>query len=376
MAPACSRSSWYHYCGRCKRAFFFLDTRANPSATAHTADESHRPQGRFYLATWWQPKLYKQRQLSLYRTQPGHSKRWLTFSANKTPEGTALRDFVTWSGMEQLVKHPTRGEKLLDLVISDLGEIKASVTCQIADHRGVLADLSINMPKEPVHSRVMWNFRGADWQRMEDKLKEESWEFLESDPNRGAEFLSNKILEAARSCIPRSERKVSNRRHPWLTQRAAIAVSAKHAAVGTEKERDTTEECSNILMDEYQSYVTRTQKEVTTFRGDSKLWWSRARQLVIKKGQVGNISALKVSGQWVHSAKEKAVAFAHVFCEKNRMPLLEINCYTAKVSITNLFETVDPSFKHVRGKALKAWRSSANINSVNPNLRTASRASP
>ena len=80
----------------------------------------------------------------------------MAYILNREPqEGTELRDFSLSSGMQQLVTQRTQGHNLLDLVIIDLGDISTSVTCVIADHRGVIADLSIPMPKEPVYSGLI-----------------------------------------------------------------------------------------------------------------------------------------------------------------------------------------------------------------------------
>ena len=53
-----------------------------------------------------------------------HHTRWLRHSSSVSVEGTSLYRFCMASGFKQFVKHPTRGENLLDLIISDLDRCK------------------------------------------------------------------------------------------------------------------------------------------------------------------------------------------------------------------------------------------------------------
>ncbi len=50
-----------------------------------------------------------------------HEAAWLRFSDGTTPEGRALQAFSNISGLDEKVGAPTRGDYLLDLVLSDLG---------------------------------------------------------------------------------------------------------------------------------------------------------------------------------------------------------------------------------------------------------------
>ena len=47
-----------------------------------------------------------------------HNEAWLKYSTGTTPEGRALQHFCAEHGLEEKVKKPTRGENLLDLVLT------------------------------------------------------------------------------------------------------------------------------------------------------------------------------------------------------------------------------------------------------------------
>ena len=68
-----------------------------------------------------------------------HHTRWLKCSNANTPEGTRLMRFCHLHNLSQMVKHPTRGEYLLDLVLTDLPQlITTAVTAPITDHNIVM----------------------------------------------------------------------------------------------------------------------------------------------------------------------------------------------------------------------------------------------
>ena len=72
-----------------------------------------------------------------------HEAGWLRFSDGTSIEVRLLRDVACSHGWEELVRKPTRGQYLLDLVLTDLGtEINATVARNISDHEAVLGTLA------------------------------------------------------------------------------------------------------------------------------------------------------------------------------------------------------------------------------------------
>ena len=77
-----------------------------------------------------------------------HNERWLKFSKGESPEGLELESVCAAHGLKQHVKSATRGEYLLDLVLSDLGQqIRCSVHPRVleSDHRCVIANIDISI---------------------------------------------------------------------------------------------------------------------------------------------------------------------------------------------------------------------------------------
>ena len=65
-----------------------------------------------------------------------HSIRWLMHSARESVEGRLLQDISSKHCFRQVVREPTRGEHLLDLVLTDVPGCKAKPCAAVADHKG------------------------------------------------------------------------------------------------------------------------------------------------------------------------------------------------------------------------------------------------
>ena len=93
-----------------------------------------------------------------------HHQRWLTHSYNNTPTGQKLWEICQEAGLQQLVREPTRGKYLLDLVLTDLSDItKVTILPEVADHKIVCIDIDIAVPLHDEQSRQGWDFVKTDW---------------------------------------------------------------------------------------------------------------------------------------------------------------------------------------------------------------------
>ena len=137
-----------------------------------------------------------------------HSIRWLTHSAKETREGAAMHDTANRMGLRQIVRAPTRGPYLLDLVLSDVKDITAKpLKAMIADHQIVFTTMRMSIPQAIEHERSLWHFSSADWSRLARDLQVEVWN-LDCGANENAKIFTNRILELARESIPHKAGKV------------------------------------------------------------------------------------------------------------------------------------------------------------------------
>ena len=88
-----------------------------------------------------------------------HHARWLRHSNGNTALGAQLKQVCDDFGLIQCVGKPTRGDYLLDLVLSDCGALASvQVAPEIADHRVVLFDVAIATQKSDPVERFVWSF--------------------------------------------------------------------------------------------------------------------------------------------------------------------------------------------------------------------------
>ena len=123
-------------------------------------------------------------------------------------------------GLTQLVSQPTRGRHLLDLVLSDIPDVKTNVLPKIADHAIVESVLNLPVPEQVVVQREVWHFKNADWVKLRADLCAADWSFLRTaDPNEGASELTKKILESAYGSIRKQTKREHKSTHPWLNDK-------------------------------------------------------------------------------------------------------------------------------------------------------------
>ena len=71
-----------------------------------------------------------------------HSIRWLTYSARESAEGNLLQDISDQLVMRQLIRERFRDKYLVDLVLTDVPDCTARPCAAVADHKGVLTQVT------------------------------------------------------------------------------------------------------------------------------------------------------------------------------------------------------------------------------------------
>ena len=255
-----------------------------------------------------------------------HNVEWLTFSNGTKPEGRELENVCSETGLVQLVRGPTRGDHLLDLVLSDFGSgIRSKVTPGIHDndHRGVLTTVSITVQaSEPVRRKV-YDYNKADWDKLRKTLADKDWQAFFSDLGAGdsASALTNLLLTLVDSCIP--SRWITDKAfaHPWLNDACREALRLKHLAVGTADFVRRRDECTETFLRTYNNHVAKVRNDLRKLSPSSKGWWKLSGSLLTKATGQENIPPLqKPDDSWAISAEDKAKELARVFQSKSTLP--------------------------------------------------------
>ena len=181
----------------------------------------HTDHGPFAVCAWYRPPEYgevatiasfkdewREQQRSAIGTiavgdMNVHSQHWLRLSSGESPEGAALAQVCRDIGARQVVREPTRESYLLDLVLTDIDDLKAKVVPGISDRDIVITSLKLSLPERNICQRAVWQFRDAVWDQLRDSLYEEDWSSIDAtDTNMAAQQMTDTILKLTRVSIP------------------------------------------------------------------------------------------------------------------------------------------------------------------------------
>ena len=91
-----------------------------------------------------------------------HHASWLRHSSSTSAAGRELFEVCGRMGLEQHVRQPTRGDYLLDLVLSDFSTcVSSEVLAGISDHNMVLTTLRFTVDAIESTTREHWLFSRA-----------------------------------------------------------------------------------------------------------------------------------------------------------------------------------------------------------------------
>ena len=257
-----------------------------------------------------------------------HHRRWLRHSSGITMEGKSLFQFCLRSGLKQLVKKPTRGDNLLDLVISDL-DGRITVLPQIADHNMVSASFAMGITEGLAVRRSVFEYSKADW----DKIGEEIWSFdwspMESfSVDESERYLHESLFGIITRHIPRRDILERKSAHPWINDRCLDAIKHKNLAAGTIRFAAECSSCSRVLFEEFLEHVKRMRDKLLREKRGSKQWWRTSNQIMDKSAARMSVPSLQIASGWVHDSAEKAKVFADTFASKFVLPATESNVFS------------------------------------------------
>ena len=175
---------------------------------------------------------------------------WLKYSSRNSSEGEALRRFCDGAGLRQIVRGPTRVNISWIYSLPIWG--KPSV--EFSPRSPITAPLPV--PRDEILTRIVWQFRDADWDGLKEALSIQDWSWLEDvDAHQGAQRLTDVILRHARRFIPQRCMKEQKRTHPWVNDRVMELVRLKRGAEGSLHEAVCRQQCSSGILEEYWKYA-------------------------------------------------------------------------------------------------------------------------
>ena len=260
-----------------------------------------------------------------------HHLHWLRFSTHTSVEGTMLFRFCGDNGFRQCVTEPTRGDNVLDLVLTDMAEVYgAEVGAQISDHRVVRSSVDLSVPRAETQLRTVYDYSFANWGRIRAELSCMDWSFIGTfDVDTSSVEFTRILLRLLDRFVPKRVVSTESSKHPWLNEQCLELIRKKRAAEGTPDFADAARACSEGILMEYHKYVDRTRAKFRRLRRGSKAWWRLASEIMSRKSGHSGVPALKRDdGTWERTAVGKAQLFVDTFEGRYFLPDAATNAYS------------------------------------------------
>ncbi|KAF2344684.1 Endonuclease/exonuclease/phosphatase [Trinorchestia longiramus] len=152
---------------------------------------------------------------------------WTT-SQSQAP-GSKLIDLTSTNSLQQHVNEPTRGNNILDLVMTtDLTINGLDVTNKIGDHQMIDFSLKVQDPNTRTQYKQVFDYKLTNFKLMREELGSHNYKVLMS--NKNAEecymILKEKIATATEHHILRKRVRPTNN-PPWISQEIQRLINAR-----------------------------------------------------------------------------------------------------------------------------------------------------
>ena len=258
-------------------------------------------------------------------------------SSLESNQSTLFCDLINDFSLDQLVLEPTRGNNVLDLLLTDHPEYirKVEVTDGISgsDHDSV--QFSINLTKQRAHKRrrMTYNFKKANFDDFRQLLSKVPWNccFLSESVNDCWENFKDILFTVADQCIPKSMLKPNLKKSKsWLSEESLSLIRKKRRAFklarrsGKHQHFLRYRSISNKVRDSTRrDHLLHIEQIIPDLNKDQRSFWRWLKKM--RSGQGSNIPDIHHHGKSLTRPIQKAKAFckffSSVFVQENEATL-------------------------------------------------------
>ena len=263
-----------------------------------------------------------------------------TWACSKT--ANKLINVTVENGLDQVVDKPTRGNNILDLVLTNNTNVirKIEVEPGLGDHEMVRVELDLKLKRKKANKRKVFIRQKADekgikedilqfqqkFRDIEDKPVQEQWDCLEEEIKNTMDRRVPSKSSSTRHDLPWFGRK--HRRLTRCKQRLYYKAKASGLPEDWERYKVIQKTTRRSLQRAKRGYIS--DHLANNIKDNPKAFWTFVKKT--KSEEVG-ISDLKVNNSVISDAKGKAEAlnnqFASVFTQENtdEIPTLDTEDY-------------------------------------------------
>lgn len=233
-------------------------------------------------------------------------------TAEERQQATALKRLNESFYLSQIIREPTRGNNILDLVITNSFSLIHSyhtINTIMSDHKLIYVHTNINslhpintQPKDSLAQNTLghYNFHSkhTNWPLLKKALKETDWNLLLSDKNNVDDILHEimttcqancnkyvpkKAILNKRNMIPR-DRKILMRKRYGLQQRLGVT---HYTPAREQLEQKIREIEMQLKMSIEEEQITKEQEAVKNIKGNPRYFFSYANKKLKTTSSVG-----------------------------------------------------------------------------------------
>ena len=227
-----------------------------------------------------------------------------------------------------------------------------------------------NIPRTEKIKRVIYNYSKLNVEKYKHELRAVDWQNIVTCEtiDIAADFFTNNLIAAAKSCMP--AKKVIDRGNdkPWITNEIKLLIRKKESVHKLAKEiglvwcwewfKRCRNDLTNMIRKRKEEYMLDIENRINSDETyGSKCWWKLVNQFAIKKGfSTPDIPPIQYDNKVYYLPEEKAEAFnkhfssnSMVIGENDDLPVLnEENVVIPQLiiteeMITNVIKKIDPN---------------------------------
>ena len=269
-------------------------------------------------------------------------------------EAKAFKHLMSEHSLIQLVPEPTRGDHILDLVLTNIEE---TVTCVEVvdgipgcDHDAIIFTVKLTNPLTSKNHDLRYNFKKADMNYFNTLLSEIPWAecFGDKDIEEAWATFKNRLFGACDKAIPKTIFR-NRKRVSWLSEGTFKMIQKKRRAYRLYKRsvrpsdfrryRLISNAVRNATRIDHQQYIAEITKDL---KSNQKRFWQWLKN---KTNQKQATPAIVCNGTTLESEYDKAKAFNNFFSsiftieKAENLPTLEEQLVSdhSSVSIDDLY---------------------------------------
>ena len=251
--------------------------------------------------------------------------------------------------LTQLVKEPTRGNVILDLMFTNTPNLFSSVKIldpiHELDHLAIIGELLIKVVVKNKFKRHVWHYDKGNYELMSELIRKEPWESILSncvDVDEMVNLFSNQLEKICSENIPNFWVQINPRDKQGMTGEVKrlfrlsgkLNRRAKKSLLQSDLEKYVAarNNAKNVWRKTQYLHYLKINDKMMSCDTTPKMWWKIARaQLGL--GKAKSIPCIRLNGSFVSNDKEKCCALNDYF-------VLE-----ASLDLTS--ECRSPMFQHV-----------------------------